>query len=95
MREKEEIIKGLEDLIEDRKSFLDAGEINDKENPFVKDIKTLKGAIELIKKQDNRSLEMEKENYRRAFEKKDEEVKKIEEENKKYKHALLNVCLKM
>lgn len=49
MPEKEEIIKGLKDLIKDRKSFLDKDDINDKENPFVKDIETLEGAIEIIK----------------------------------------------
>lgn len=49
MQEKEEIIKGLEDLIEDRKSFLDKDDINDKENPFVKDIEILEDAIEVIK----------------------------------------------
>lgn len=44
-----EIIKGLRDLIEERKGFLDAYELNDKENVFVKDIKILENAIELIK----------------------------------------------
>lgn len=46
MSSKEKIIKGLEDLISDRESFISA---DDKDSIFIKDKKILEDAIELIK----------------------------------------------
>ena len=43
------VIKGLEDLIDDRLSFLGPDDIDDEDNVFVKDIKVLKEAIKIIK----------------------------------------------
>ncbi len=43
------VIKGLEDLIDDRLSFLGPDDIDNEDNVFVKDIKVLKEAIKIIK----------------------------------------------
>lgn len=43
------VIKGLEDLIDDRLSFLGPDDIDDEDNVFVKDVKVLKEAIKIIK----------------------------------------------
>lgn len=43
------VIKVLEDLIDDRLSFLGPDDIDDEDNVFVKDIKVLKEAIKIIK----------------------------------------------
>lgn len=45
----EEVIKGLEDLIEDRLSFLAPDDYKDENNVFLKDVKILKEAIKIIK----------------------------------------------
>lgn len=45
----EEVIKGLEDLIDDRLSFLAPDDYKDENNVFLKDVKILKEAIKIIK----------------------------------------------
>lgn len=45
----EEVIKGLESLIDDRLSFLAPNDYNDKDNIFLKDVKVLRAAIQIIK----------------------------------------------
>lgn len=47
----EEVIKGLEDLIADRESFINPSNINDEDNVFVKDKRILTEAINIIKKE--------------------------------------------
>lgn len=47
----EAVIKGLESLINDRLSFLAPDDYNDQDNIFVQDIKILKEAIEIIKRE--------------------------------------------
>lgn len=45
----EEVIKGLESLIDDRLSFLAPDDYNDENNIFLKDVKVLREAIQIIK----------------------------------------------
>lgn len=45
----EEVIKGLEDLIDDRLSFLAPDDYKNENNVFLKDVKILKEAIKIIK----------------------------------------------
>lgn len=45
----EEVITGLESLIDDRLSFIGPDDYNDENNVFVKDVKVLKEAIQIIK----------------------------------------------
>lgn len=47
----EEVIKGLEDLIDDRLSFVAPDDYKDEENIFLKDVKVLREAIEIIKRE--------------------------------------------
>lgn len=47
----EEVIKGLEDLINDRLSFLAPDDYNDENNIFLKDVRVLREAIEIIKRE--------------------------------------------
>lgn len=45
----EEVIKGLESLIDDRLSFLAPDDYKDENNVFLKDVKVLREAIQIIK----------------------------------------------
>ena len=45
----EEVIKGLEDLIDDRLSFVAPDDYKDEDNIFLKDVRILKEAIQIIK----------------------------------------------
>lgn len=47
----EEVIEGLESLLDDRLSFLAPDDYNDENNIFLKDVKILKQAIQIIKKE--------------------------------------------
>ena len=47
----EEVIKGLESLIDDRLSFLAPDDYKDEDNIFIKDVKILREAIRIIKKE--------------------------------------------
>ena len=49
----DEVIKGLESLINDRLSFLAPDDYNDENNIFLKDVKVLKEAIQIIKSKGN------------------------------------------
>lgn len=47
----EEVIEGLESLLYDRLSFLAPDDYNDENNIFLKDVKILRQAIQIIKKE--------------------------------------------
>ena len=47
----EEVVKGLESLIDDRLSFLAPDDYKDENNIFLKDAKILKEAIRIIKRE--------------------------------------------
>ena len=47
----EEVIEGLESLLDDRLSFLAPDDYNDENNIFLKDVKILRQAIQIIKKE--------------------------------------------
>lgn len=47
----EEVIKGLESLIDDRLSFLAPDDYKDEDNIFLKDVKILREAIQIIKRE--------------------------------------------
>ena len=47
----EEVIEGLESLLDDRLSFLAPDDYNDENNIFLKDVKILRQAIKNIKKE--------------------------------------------
>ena len=47
----QEVIKGLEDLIDDRLSFVAPDDYKDEDNIFLKDVRVLKEAIEIIKRE--------------------------------------------
>lgn len=47
----EEVIEGLESLIDDRLSFLAPDDYKDEDNIFIKDVKILREAIRIIKKE--------------------------------------------
>lgn len=49
----EEVIKGLESLIDDRLSFLAPDDYKDEENIFLKDVKVLREAIQIIRNKEN------------------------------------------
>lgn len=49
----DEVIKGLESLIDDRLSFLAPDDYNDENNIFLKDVKVLREAIQIIKSKGN------------------------------------------
>ena len=49
----DEVIKGLESLINDRLSFLTPDDYYDENNIFLKDVKVLKEAIQIIKSKGN------------------------------------------
>lgn len=49
----DEIVKGLESLIDDRLSFLAPDDYNDENNIFLKDVKVLREAIQIIKNKEN------------------------------------------
>ena len=48
-KEINEVIKGLESLIDDRLSFLAPDDYNDEDNIFLKDVKVLRKAIQIIR----------------------------------------------
>lgn len=45
----EEVIKGIEDLIDDRLSFVAPDDYKDEDNIFLKDVRILREAIQIIK----------------------------------------------
>ena len=47
----DEVIEGLESLLDDRLSFLAPDDYNDENNIFLKDVKILRQAIQIIKKE--------------------------------------------
>lgn len=47
----QEVIKGLEDLIDDRLSFVAPDDYKDEDNIFLKDVRVLREAIEIIKRE--------------------------------------------
>ena len=47
----QEVIKGLEDLIDDRLSFVASDDYKDEDNIFLKDVRVLREAIEIIKRE--------------------------------------------